>query len=574
MPVGTDIASFEHSLFLGNQSRTGSLADYRRRLLIGELSALALLFNVIYLILDLFYGANSIIYIYILNIGLFSWAFYSNRTGKNETAKIVLLYTVLISVYLFGSNNVQNTETYLLYFPLILLAFTINGYSGLYFSVAFSVLASLLYFLDAFTEFSVFPKADLTSNVLKLMTSVNFIMSIVGTAYISFFLTKTYFLSEKTLLIRQKKLNKLTEDLRSSQERYKLAMIGTNAGLWDWDLIRNKIYHGPKWKEMLGYSVNEFKSVKIDDVYKLIHPEDVAIVKNAVQNHLEKQMPFEMEYRIKKKDGNYEWFYDSGKAIFDENNIPVRMVGSIINVTKRKKAEDKVLTQKNLLEKANAELDRFVYITSHDLKAPLLSIQGLIHLAEISEDKSEVEMCLTMMKERVKGLENFIADIIDYSRNVRVGLVKEEIELRKMIEKIYKDIFYLENVDKIDFQIDIDEGISFISDEKRLNVILKNLIFNAVKYQDLNQEKPSIVVSSNEEGNNILISVKDNGEGIDTEVQDKIYDMFFRASEKSSGSGLGLYIVKEMVSKLEGNIELKSDTGKGSEFIVRLPVTI
>jgi PAS domain S-box-containing protein len=406
------------------------------------------------------------------------------------------------------------------------------------------------------------------------MTSVNFIISIIGTVYISFFLTKTYFLSEKNLLIRQKKLNKLAEDLRASQQRYRLAMIGTNAGLWDWDLIRNKIYHGPKWKEMLGYSVKEFENVKIDDIYKLVHPEDVIKVKKAVQDHLEKMIPFEMEYRIKKKDGIYEWFSDSGKAIFDENNIPVRMVGSIINVTKRKIAEDKIITQKNLLEKANAELDRFVYITSHDLKAPLLSIQGLIHLAEISEDKSEVEMCLTMMKERIKGLENFISDIIDYSRNVRIGLVKEEIELKKMIEKIYKDIFYLENVDKIDFQIDIDEGITFISDEKRVNVILKNLIFNAVKYQNPDQKKPSIIVSSNEEGNNILISVKDNGEGIDAEIQDKIYDMFFRASEKSSGSGLGLYIVKEMVSKLEGNIELKSDTGKGSEFIVRLPVTI
>ena len=129
-------------------------------------------------------------------------------------------------------------------------------------------------------------------------------------------------------------------------------------------------------------------------------------------------------------------------------------------------------------------------------------------------------------------------------------------------------------MDKIDFQINVDDNLTFKSDEKRVNVILKNLIFNAVKYQNFNQRKPSIIVSANEDGNNLEISVKDNGEGIDPEIQDKVYDMFFRASEKSSGSGLGLYIVKEMVSKLDGKINLKSKMGKGSEFIIRIPVSV
>ena len=117
----------------------------------------------------------------------------------------------------------------------------------------------------------------------------------------------------------------------------------------------------------------------------------------------------------------------------------------------------------------------------------------------------------------------------------------------------------------------VDNSFTFNSDEKRVNVILKNLIFNAVKYQSFNQENPSIKVKANEDGNHILISVKDNGEGIDPDIQEKVYEMFFRASEKSSGSGLGLYIVKEMVSKLDGTIQLKSEPDKGSEFIIKLP---
>ena len=563
--------SLEHRLILGNQSKDSLLGDYRRKLLVGELSILSLFFNIIYLVLDLFGGGNIIITVYIANILLFSFAFYANRIGNFEIGKIILLYTVLLSVYLFGSNNLENTETYLLYLPLILLAFELNGYDGRYFSVAFSCLSLLLYFLDTYSTFSIFPQVNLTSTGLRLMSTINFIFSLVGVVYISYFMTKTYFLSERNLLFRQVKLNKLTRELRASQQRYKLAMLGTNAGLWDWDLENNKIYHGPKWKEMLGYHSSEFENVDIEAIYSMVHPDDEDRVKQAVENHLKNQEPFELEYRIRKKSGQYEWFYDSGKAIFNNEGKPIRMVGSIINVTKRKIAEEKIIKQKDLLEKANAELDRFVYITSHDLKAPLLSIQGLIHLAEISEDKSEVEMCLKMMMERIKGLENFIRDIIDYSRNVRIGLVKEEIDVKKMIESIYSDLFYLENVDKIDFKIDVDAGLSFNSDEKRVSVIMKNLIFNAVKYQNFDQKNPVIIVNAKEDGNHLLLSVKDNGEGIEPEIQDKVYDMFFRASEKSSGSGLGLYIVKEMVGKLDGNIQLKSEPNKGSEFIIKLP---
>ncbi|MGD9328506.1 MAG: hypothetical protein PVH48_06020, partial [Cyclobacteriaceae bacterium] len=257
----TETPSLEHRLILGNQSKDPLLGDYRRRLLVGELCVLSLLFNIIYLFIDLFTGANIIIVVYIINILLFSITYYANRSGKFEIAKIILLYTILISIYLFGSNNLLNTQTYLLYLPLVLLAFEINGYNGRYFSIAFSFLSLLLYFLDAYTNFSIFPQVNLSSSGLRLMSTINFVFSLVGIVYISYFMTKTYYLSEKNLISRQVKLNKLTRDLRASQQRYKLAMLGTNAGLWDWDLESNKIYHGPKWKEMLGYNSPEFENV-------------------------------------------------------------------------------------------------------------------------------------------------------------------------------------------------------------------------------------------------------------------------------------------------------------------------
>jgi len=282
----------------------------------------------------------------------------------------------------------------------------------------------------------------------------------------------------------------------------------------------------------------------------------------------------ENQYRIRLKDGSYHWFFNSGKAVLDEDQNPVRMVGSIIDITDRKIAEEKIKKQNDLLEKANAELDRFVYITSHDLKAPLLSIQGLINLAEISDDKAEVIQCLHLMKERVKGLENFISDIINYSRNVRSGIIKEELNLKSLLKSIVDELLYMQNVDKLKFVIDVDSKLILLSDEKRLNVILKNLIFNAIKYHNYDQDHPEIVIEAKKLKNQVKIHIKDNGEGIREEALNKIFDMFYRASEKSTGSGLGLYIVKEMTTKLNGTIHVKSDYGKGSVFTVTLPTDI
>jgi PAS domain S-box-containing protein len=379
-------------------------------------------------------------------------------------------------------------------------------------------------------------------------------------------------ITETHLISNQDRLKKLTGDLESSEQRYELAMTGTNAGIWDWDLVNNRIFHGLRWKEMLGYSEDDNMDISIDDFYPLVHPDDLERVKTSLNDHFENKIPYNIEYRIKNKNGSYGWYYDAGKAIWDKTGKPIRMVGSIINVTKRKQDEQQIKQQNELLEKTNVELDRFVYITSHDLKAPLLSILGLINLAELSKSKAEIDNCLTMMKDRVKSLENFISDIIDYSRNVRLGLVKEVVELRRLVEGIISDVMFMENVNKIHFEILIDQEFRFISDERRISVIMKNLISNAIKYHRYDQDNPFISIKAERTPDLIVISVRDNGEGIQAEMIPRIFDMFFRGTEKSNGSGLGLYIVREMMEKLNGHIAVESTLKAGSEFRISLPV--
>ncbi len=405
------------------------------------------------------------------------------------------------------------------------------------------------------------------------MKSLNFTIGYITSFIIVAYLVNTDHISEANLISNQQRLNDLTHELKESEQRYELAMNGTNAGIWDWDVKNNKIYHGFKWKEMLGFE-NDNMNIMIDDFYPLVHPDDIDKVRNALKDHFENKVPYNIEYRIRNKSGKYEWIYDAGKAIWDENDKPVRMVGSIINISKRKENEEWIRQQNELLEKTNAELDRFVYITSHDLKAPLLSILGLINLAELSANKVEVDLCLKMMKDRINGLETFISDIINYSRNVRVGLVRDPIDIKKIISGIINEFIFMKDVDKIHFDIDVNPELQFISDEKRFSVIMKNLISNAIKYHNYKQQNPEIKIKAYSKDHQIHISVKDNGEGIDPKMQPKIFDMFFRGTEKSNGSGLGLYIVREMLDKISGKITVQSAPGVGTEFALVLPESI
>jgi PAS domain S-box-containing protein len=549
-----------------------SPGNYRRALLVGELAILTIFINLFYIFLDLINQFHNSLYIYLIVILISGLVLILNHKGYNEVSKFILLITLLFTVFALGASNVQDTQTYVLYIPLIIISFTLFEYRSLWKSFITVGIAILFFAIDFSTDWSIIPRMTLSPNEVAIFTISNYIIGIFATVYIGYFLVRTNFLSEKKLISRQDELNELTIELQKSQLRYELAIVGSNAGLWDWDIANDTIYHGKKWKELLGYNQDELIDIDIDEFYSLVHPSDVNHVKSAVERHLASNTPFRMEYRIRKKDGSYHWVIDSGKAVMNADQKPVRMVGSIIDISERKKAEDKIKKQKDLLEKANAELDRFVYITSHDLKAPLLSIQGLINLAEISDDKAEIDHCLRMMKERVKGLENFISDIINYSRNVRAGIIKEELNLKNIVKSIVNELLYMKDVEKLKFNINIDPELTILSDEKRLSVILKNLIFNAVKYHNYDQEHPEIWIEAENLKNRVKIKIRDNGEGIRKELLDKIFEMFYRASEKSNGSGLGLYIVKEMTSKLNGTVEVDSTYGKGSLFTITLPL--
>jgi signal transduction histidine kinase len=224
-------------------------------------------------------------------------------------------------------------------------------------------------------------------------------------------------------------------------------------------------------------------------------------------------------------------------------------------------------------KKLNEELDRFVYSTSHDLRAPLLSVLGLLELSEHSPDESDTKNYQRLMKERISTLNKLIIDITNYSRNKRLQITKEDIFLGSLANDIWESLRYSPDADGIEFINEIPLDLIVRNDGSRLRIVLSNIIGNAIRYHDHHRSKKYIRLYHQHTVDSFAIHIEDNGQGIAPEFQSKIFDMFFRGHENSQGSGLGLFIVKETLSKLSSTIQLHSNLQQGSRFTISIPLT-
>ena len=217
----------------------------------------------------------------------------------------------------------------------------------------------------------------------------------------------------------------------------------------------------------------------------------------------------------------------------------------------------------------NRELDRFVYSASHDLRSPITSLKGLIEITALEDDPQQVRNYLQMMHHSLERQDQFISDIIDYSKNKRKQVIIEPVSLKELCNEAILQLMHIENADRIKFtqELLVDQ---IESDGLRLKIIINNLLSNAIKYADCNKQEMFITIKTYfSEGLN-KIEVTDNGIGIHDDHKANIFDMYF-GTNKNKGSGLGLYIVKEAVENIRGDIFVFSESSVGSKFIVTIP---
>jgi PAS domain S-box-containing protein len=285
------------------------------------------------------------------------------------------------------------------------------------------------------------------------------------------------------------------------------------------------------------------------------------------------------EAGLKGRPGKYfdtHWV-DKELRTYEVKTYPIVENGKVTGVTMysrditlQKKTEDLLKEQNQELTKINSELDRFVYSASHDLRAPLMSVKGLLNMIKIDKDKETTQHYLKLIETSVDKLDNFITDIIHYSRNSRMEIIPKAIDFKALVNESIASLKYMDEAEEVKSIVNITTDAEFYSDAGRLLIIFNNVIANAVRYRD--KWKDSFVqIDISTANTHALIKFSDNGIGIADEFKDKVFKMFFRATADSKGSGLGLYIVKSTVEKLGGMIRMTSQLGEGTTFEIEVP---
>jgi signal transduction histidine kinase len=239
-----------------------------------------------------------------------------------------------------------------------------------------------------------------------------------------------------------------------------------------------------------------------------------------------------------------------------------------------RKGKEEILRRQNLeLTKINQELDSFVYSVSHNLRSPLHSVLGLVNIALMDDDKSNemVNRYFEMIRKNAARLDTTLQQNLIYSRNARSEVNFSEVDLEQLIRQCFAEFKYLEGNREIKKEIDIRKQAPLYSDSYRLYTILSNLISNAIKYLDETKDQSLIQVVATITPASAIINVRDNGIGIHRDYLPKVFNMFFRATEKREGDGLGLYIVKEMLERLHATVSITSTLGEATDFTLTIP---
>ncbi|HLX62715.1 MAG TPA: PAS domain S-box protein [Planctomycetota bacterium] len=355
--------------------------------------------------------------------------------------------------------------------------------------------------------------------------------------------------------------------LRESIERFQLVARGTNDGLWDWNVETNRVYFSSRWKEMLGYRDDEIEN-NFSEWESRLHSEDHERALATIKEYFDGKTPvYELEHRLRHKDGTYRWILARGFALRHANGKPYRMTGSHIDLTERKKAADELAAKAKELARSNAELEQFAYVASHDLREPLRAINSHGQLlARRAKERLDVdaEQHLKLVLDGAERMKNLINDLLEYSRlGTRVQTLTA-VDCNAILAHTLENLkVALEESGGV---VESEPLPTLRADGVQLTQVFQNLIGNALKFKGA--QPPRVRISALRREHDWLFAVKDNGIGIDPQHFKRIFAVFARlhTREEYPGTGIGLSICKRIVERHGGTIWVESEVGKGAAF--------
>jgi len=383
----------------------------------------------------------------------------------------------------------------------------------------------------------------------------------------------------KFVLFTSHDITKETESyklLRKSEETHRLAMEATTDGLWDWDVPTGHVYFNPAYARMLG---EQDIAPKYESWGDRIHPDDKELILRSLNEHMVGKKEFwQEEHRLKTKSGKWKWVLGRGSVVKRHTSGQVlRMVGTMTDISERKKTESEMIKAKNRAEESDRLKSAFLANMSHEIRTPMNGILGFADLLKghkLRKDKKE--KYIDIIEKSGNRMLNIINDIIDISK-IESGLVEVELADSNINEQMeYIHTFFKPEVEekgiKLNYKNELLDNESIITtDREKLFAILTNLVKNAIKYTT----KGTIEFGYNKKGDELEFYVRDTGYGIASDRIDAIFERFIQADIKDvmarQGVGLGLSITKSYIEMLGGKIWVKSEEGVGSIFYFTLP---
>jgi len=233
-------------------------------------------------------------------------------------------------------------------------------------------------------------------------------------------------------------------------------------------------------------------------------------------------------------------------------------------------SESKLLSSNNTLSETNYELESFIYRASHDFRTPLTNIKGLLIALQYEKDPESLKHYLEMLHESTEMMDSRLLELMEIATAKHKAVTTEKINVASLIKELIKEISFTASLDRINITVEHTTDIILFSDTTRFKILLRNILMNAVKYKDPGKKKCSIKISIARENEYVAIRFWDNGIGISEAILPKVFEMFYRGTQLSNGSGLGLYIAKTIAITLNYDIQITSKEGEWTEVSVIL----
>jgi PAS domain S-box-containing protein len=353
--------------------------------------------------------------------------------------------------------------------------------------------------------------------------------------------------------------------LRDSEERLRLAADAGKVGLWDWDIVNNRIVWSDRVYDFHGLPRGSFGG-RVEHFSALIHPDDRDHVGSALSCALNAGGSYEVEFRTIRPDGQVRWLSTSARVLYGSAGTPVRMFGAVLDTTERREYEER-------LRRSNEELEEFAFVASHDLREPLRMVntysEMLLRGAGSKLDPN-LATCRQYIEKGVQRMEELIDDLLAYSRVIHSEYQGGMADLQRALGKALR---VLEpEIAQTGATIESDVLPLVRGEETQFEQVFQNLIGNSLKYRQ-SETSPQIRIRVAPEKQQLRISISDNGIGFAPEYGEHVFGLFKRLHRDAyPGTGLGLAICKRIIERYGGRIWAESTPGSGSTFTFTVPL--